>query len=67
MLLRAAEKHGLDLGRSIMIGDKDSDMQAATKAGVGVRCHCLAGADEDILSNVATHKIHLLREGFFVG
>jgi D-glycero-D-manno-heptose 1,7-bisphosphate phosphatase len=67
VLLRAAEKHGRDLGRSIMIGEKDSDMQAATKAGVGVRCHYLAGADEDILSNVATHKIHLLREGVFVG
>lgn len=63
MLLRAAEKHSLDLGRSIMIGDKDSDMQAATKAGVGVRCHYLAGAEEDIMSNVATHKIHLLRDG----
>lgn len=63
MLLRAAEKHGLDLGRSIMIGDKDSDMQAACKAGVGVRCHYLAGADGAILSSAATHKIHLLREG----
>jgi D-glycero-D-manno-heptose 1,7-bisphosphate phosphatase len=35
MLLRAAKKHGLDIGNSIMIGDKDSDMQAASKAGVG--------------------------------
>lgn len=63
MLLRAAIKHGLDLGRSIMIGDKDSDMQAASKARVGVRCHYLAGADGEIVSNVATHKIHSLREG----
>jgi len=63
ILLRAEEKHGLDLVRSIMIGDKDSDMHAATKAGVGVRCHYLAGAEEGIMSNVATHKIHLLREG----
>jgi D-glycero-D-manno-heptose 1,7-bisphosphate phosphatase len=64
MLLRASEKHGLNLKRSIMIGDKDSDMQAASKAGVGVRCHYLADEDEMVLSNVATHKIHLLREGF---
>lgn len=49
MLLRAAEKHGLDLGRSIMIGDKDSDMQAASKAVVGIRCHYLTGADGAIL------------------
>ena len=63
MLLRAAKKHGLDLGRSIMIGDKDSDMQAASKAGVGVRCHYLAGDDGEIVSDVATHKIHSLRDG----
>ena len=63
MLLRAAEKHGLDLGRSIMIGDKDSDMQAASKAGVGVRCHYLAGAAGAILSSAATHKIHSFQEG----
>jgi len=46
MLLRAEERHGLDLVRSIMIGDKGSDMHAATKAVVGVRCHYLAGAEE---------------------
>lgn len=63
MLLRAAKKHGLDLGGSIMIGDKDSDMQAASKAGIGVRCHYLARADGGIASDVATHKIHSLREG----
>ncbi len=63
MLLRAAEKHGLDLGRSIMIGDKDSDMRAASKAGVGVRCHYLAGDAGEVVSDVATHMIHSLREG----
>ena len=63
MLLRAAEKHMLDMGDLIMIGDKDSDMQAASKAGVGVRCHYLAGDDGKIVSNVATHKIHSLRDG----
>ena len=42
MLLRAAEIHRVSLKLSIMIGDKDSDMQAAIKAGVGVRCHYLA-------------------------
>lgn len=63
MLLRAAEKYGLDLERSIMIGDKDSDIQAASKAGVGVRCHYQAEGHEELLSNAATHKIHSLREG----
>ncbi|OIQ73021.1 D-glycero-alpha-D-manno-heptose-1,7-bisphosphate 7-phosphatase [mine drainage metagenome] len=62
MLLRATEKYGFDLKRPIMIGDKDSDMQAASKAGVGVRCHYLADG-HGILSGAATCKIHSLREG----
>lgn len=63
MLLRAAEKYRLDLGHSIMIGDKDSDMQSASKAGVGVRCHFLPGGQVGAFSSAATHKIRLLREG----
>lgn len=46
-----------------MIGDKDSDMQAAIKAGVGVRCHFLAGDAREIVSDVSSHKIHSLRDG----
>ena len=38
-------------------------MQAASKAGVRVRCHYLAGDDGEIVSDVATHKIHSLRDG----
>ena len=34
MILRAATDHGLDLTRSFMIGDKDSDMEAARRAGI---------------------------------
>jgi D-glycero-D-manno-heptose 1,7-bisphosphate phosphatase len=63
MLLRAAEKHGINMKRSIMIGDKDSDMQAASNAGVGIRCHYLSDGHEEALSAAATHKIYSLREG----
>lgn len=64
MLLRAADRHGIDLPNSVMIGDKDSDMQAARSAGVGVRCHYLAaGEEEDELSGAATHNIRSLQEG----
>lgn len=63
MLLRAAEKYRLDMGNSIMIGDKDSDMQAASKAGIRIRCHYLAGAVGEIVSKFSTHKIHSLHEG----
>lgn len=62
MLLRAAKKHRLDLKRSIMIGDNDSDMQAALRAGVGRRFHYLADDREGVLSRAATHSIRSLRE-----
>lgn len=35
MILRAAREHGIDLARSMMIGDKPSDAEAARCAGVG--------------------------------
>ncbi|CAN5363965.1 HAD family hydrolase [soil metagenome] len=34
MLLRAIADHNLDAGRSFMIGDRQSDMEAARRAGV---------------------------------
>ena len=37
MLLQAAQEHGLDLSRSVMIGDRCSDIAAAANAGVPVR------------------------------
>ena len=37
MLLAAAEAHHLDLSRSFMVGDKETDMQAAAAAGIAKR------------------------------
>jgi D-glycero-D-manno-heptose 1,7-bisphosphate phosphatase len=37
MLLQALREHGLDASRSVMVGDKPSDMQAGQAAGVA-RC-----------------------------
>ena len=62
MLLRAAEKYGLDLNRSIMIGDKDTDMQAANNAGVGIKCHYLSDANSELLSDVANRHVTSLRD-----
>jgi D-glycero-D-manno-heptose 1,7-bisphosphate phosphatase len=62
MILRAAEMHQINLMQSIMIGDKDSDMQAAKSAGVGVRCHYLPRPN-DVLAPVATHSLKALRDG----
>ncbi|MFO1220833.1 MAG: D-glycero-beta-D-manno-heptose 1,7-bisphosphate 7-phosphatase [Burkholderiaceae bacterium] len=52
MLLEAAQRLSLDLARSVMVGDKLSDVQAGRAAGVG-RCvlvrsgHGLSVADEN--------------------
>lgn len=35
MILQAAADHDIDLSRSIMIGDKESDVEAARTAGIG--------------------------------
>lgn len=35
MILQAAREHGIDLARSVMVGDKPSDAEAARAAGVG--------------------------------
>jgi len=47
MILDAAAAHGLDLPRSVMIGDRASDMQAAQAAGVGTRI-LLTSAPEEV-------------------
>ena len=44
MLLLAAQEHDLDLSRSIMVGDKVSDMVAAQRAAVPHRFHVTNGA-----------------------
>ena len=35
MILRATEKHNIDLKNSVLIGDKETDIEAAKRAGVG--------------------------------
>ena len=36
MILKAREKFDIDLSRSLLIGDKDTDIEAGRRAGVGV-------------------------------
>lgn len=36
MILRAAEEFGVDLARSVLVGDNESDIQAGVAAGVGI-------------------------------
>ena len=58
MLLRAANELNIDLARSIMIGDKDSDVQAGQSAGVGVNLKL-----GDRLKSVAEALEFLKKEG----
>ena len=62
MLLRAAEKYAISFAESIMIGDKESDMEAARRAGVGTRILLLEAAQRDVPGTVATHKVNSLAE-----
>lgn len=64
MLLRAAEKYRILMKNSIIVGDKDTDMQAGERAGVGTRCRYDTVAQvAGQMPGAATHQIHSLREG----
>ncbi len=57
MILRAAQEHSLDLHRSILVGDKVTDIEAGRAAGIGCCIlvssgHSLAAADYDKADNV---------------
>ena len=54
MLLKAAQDHDIDLSRSIMIGDKVSDMVAAERAGVPDRYHVTEGEPHDASTKVSS-------------
>ena len=57
MILRAAKEHSLDLRRSILVGDKATDIEAGRAAGIGccllvLTGHSLGAADIDRADNV---------------
>jgi len=58
MVLEAAMRLNLDLARSVMVGDKITDMQAALAAGVG-RCFMLDGEPMD---DPAVTPVHGFKE-----
>lgn len=57
MILRAAQEHSLDLQRSILVGDKLTDIEAGRAAGVGccflvLTGHSLGASDADMADDV---------------
>lgn len=54
MLLKAAQDHDIDVSRSIMVGDKVSDMVAAERAGVPGRYHVTEGRPHDASTRVSS-------------
>lgn len=57
MILRAAAEHGLDLPRSVLIGDKTSDTQAGRRAGVGRTV--LVSSGHALPADAAAHADHV--------
>ena len=55
MILQAAEEFGVDLARSLLVGDKESDIQAGVAAGVAFNLlYCPLGTERPIYSTANT-------------
>ena len=68
MLLRARTDLGLDLGSSILVGDRSSDIQAAEAAGVGTKILLRSGAVELDAPAIQCHiadSLEQVRHRFF--
>lgn len=57
MILSAATKHAIDLHMSVLVGDKVSDIQAATAAGVGSSFLYLSDPDDQTREVSETAKV----------
>lgn len=61
MLLKAARSHGIALGASLMVGDKESDLEAGYNAGIPQRCLILEDTEAPPFSHFATHTAVSIR------
>ena len=57
LILRAAAEHSIDLAQSTLVGDKESDLEAGYRAGVGTLIYIGASS-----SNLATHSFRSVRD-----
>ena len=63
MFLKARDAHGLDMAASVSIGDKERDILAAKKAGVGANVLLTKNKDAP---TAAQYRIGSLREALYV-
>lgn len=56
MLLQAAREHQIDLGQSLFVGDRCSDMNAGATAGVG-KLFLLKGVESSKCENTGNHAV----------
>jgi D-glycero-D-manno-heptose 1,7-bisphosphate phosphatase len=61
MLFEAAQKHDLDLSVSVLLGDKETDMQAGRAAGVGTLILLTSSADDVDAFSVPALRVDTLR------
>lgn len=61
MLLKAKEDYDIDMAASVVLGDKDSDIEAGKRAGVGILLQLPGEYGCAIQQNV--HVLHSLTEG----
>lgn len=54
----ALEKHGLDSGRTVAVGDTIYDVQAALRAGLGSIALTCGGIDEHTLREAGAHEVY---------
>ena len=62
MLLKAKQKHDIDMNYSWMIGDKESDVKAANAAGISQTILVKSGHDIDIKNSNANHILKSIME-----
>jgi D-glycero-D-manno-heptose 1,7-bisphosphate phosphatase len=62
MILKASEELGIDLARSSLVGDKEIDIEAGLKAGVGRNYLVRSGHDVDYENTGATMVLNSIKD-----
>jgi len=62
MLLKAKQKHGIDMNRSWIIGDKEADIKAANAAGINQTILVKSGHAIDSKNSNAGHILNSIKE-----